>query len=391
MIRLSERGEVRLGFRCNARCGFCYYQDLVDNPPDKEPTTEQLQKQLQALRRLGATEIEFTGGEPTIRHDLVQLTVYAKKLGFVNVSLITNGLRLANEQFARALVAAGLNDVLFSIHGHTGELHDAHTGIRGSFAQIMRGVRNIQALGVRCRSSTTVTAQNYMHIEEIVGMLLGLSMQTIHLAVFSPVAQASGNEAELAVRYSDAGTYIKRAIDRYRSQLPPLSVKYIPFCFMKGYEQYVMNLYQQSFDPDDWNYYFSNRVRRAHSPFRAILFDFAVLAGFLAVKRWAVPARYGIRGMRVFGLTRIVELMRKKRPAVCRKCAFDVVCDHVWRSYAARFGVSELSPVAGSKIEHPAWSYVLARSRSPGSSLSGLSRSSCAQVPVVQSSHAADK
>ena len=49
-LRLSQRGEIRLGFRCNARCGFCYYQDLLDNPKDKEPTTGQLKRQLQVLR-----------------------------------------------------------------------------------------------------------------------------------------------------------------------------------------------------------------------------------------------------------------------------------------------------------------------------------------------------
>jgi MoaA/NifB/PqqE/SkfB family radical SAM enzyme len=366
MMLLSQRGEIRLGFRCNARCGFCYYKDLLDNPKDKEPTTEHLMFQLRLLRSLGATEVEFTGGEPTIRPHLLRLTSYAKELGFINVSVVTNGLRLANPGFARSLVAAGANDLLFSIHGHTSELHDAHTAIAGSFVKILQAFANVRALGARCRTSTTVTARNHEHLEAIVGNVIELGAQCIHLAVFSPVAQASSWDVGMAVRYMDAAASIKRAIDEHKWHLPPLSVKYIPFCFLKGYEQYVMNLYQQSFDPDDWNYYYSNKVRRATTWWKRILFDTAVLAGALFAKDRGIAVRYGIQGAKVFGLTRIVELLRKRRPAACRKCSYDLVCDHVWKDYVARFGVADISPVPGPKVRHPAWCYALARSRTPG-------------------------
>jgi MoaA/NifB/PqqE/SkfB family radical SAM enzyme len=368
-VPLSERGEIRLGFRCNARCGFCYYQELLDNPKDKEPTTEQLMSQLRVLRRIGATEVEFTGGEPTIRHDLVQLTRFARELGFTNISLITNGLRLANPKFAQAVVEAGVNDVLFSIHGHTSELHDLHTSTKGSFGRIMQALHNCQALGARCRATATVTARNHMHTADIIGLFLDLNVACIHLAVFSPVAQANGTDASMLMRYSEAAESIKAAIERHKARLPPLSVKYIPFCFMKGYEQYVMNLYQQSFDPDDWNYYYSNRVRRAGTRLKGVLFDSMVLVGSLFSRSWRIPASYGVPGAKVFGLTRIVELLRKKRPAACRSCAYDLVCDHVWKDYVDRYGAAEISPIPGPKVRHPAWSYVMSRYRKPGARL----------------------
>ena len=71
MRELSQRGDIRLGFRCNARCGFCYYQGLLDNPVENEPTTEQLRARITALRNEGATEVEFTvtraGGSYAVR------------------------------------------------------------------------------------------------------------------------------------------------------------------------------------------------------------------------------------------------------------------------------------------------------------------------------------
>jgi MoaA/NifB/PqqE/SkfB family radical SAM enzyme len=371
-LRLSQRGEIRLGFRCNARCGFCYYQDLLDNPKDKEPTTAQLKRQLQVLRDCGASEVEFTGGEPTIRNDLGELTRFAKALGFVNVSVITNGLRLGNAKYARSLVTAGVNDFLFSIHGHTAELHDQHTKIPGSFQKITQALANVQALGARCRSSTTITARNHAHTTQILGMLVGLRVESVHLAVFSPVAQAQSKDFGMAVRYTDAAESIKRAIDTHRHHLPLLSVKYIPFCLMRGYEQYVMNLYQQSFDPDDWNYYYSNKVRRADTRIKGLFFDALVLIGGLLAKDHTVVRRHGFDGWKVLGLTRIVELLRKQGVPGCRSCSYRLVCDRVWKAYVKRFGEAEFAPVPGPLIRHPAWSYELARSRAPGVALVGI-------------------
>ena len=366
MVELSQRGDIRLGYRCNARCGFCYYQDKLDTPVELEPTTEQLSNRLRVLRAHGATEVEFTGGEPTIRSDLAELVRFARSLGFVNVSIITNGLRLAKPAYADELVTAGANDFLFSIHGHDAALHDAHTALAGSFARILQAVGNVHGLGARVRATTTVTGRNHAHLGEILDLLIGLNAACIHLAVFSPVAQANATDERLYVRYSDAAASIKSAIDRHRERLPPLSVKYIPFCFMRGYESYVMNLYQQSFDPDDWNYYLSNKVRRSDNWVARLAVDVASAVGGLLAKDYTVPVRHGWSGWKVFGLTRIVELLRKRRLAACRDCAYDVVCDHVWKDYVARFGEAEIQAVPGRRVLDPAWCYDLARYRTPG-------------------------
>lgn len=372
--RLSQRGDIRLGYRCNARCSFCYYQNLLDTPVSQEPTTARLRARLGTLRAEGATEVEFTGGEPTIRPDLRDLVLYAKDLGFTNVSVVSNGLRLANDQYAAGLVDAGVNDFLFSVHGPDANVHDALTRIPGSFNNIMRAIANAKALGARYRTSTTVNGENYQCLMEMIGLFLDLEAECIHLAVFSPVASAMSTDDHLYVSYTDASDAIKRAIDRFESRLPPLSVKYIPFCFMRGYEKYVMNLYQQNYDPDDWNYYYSNKIRRTDSAVKRLAFDAVSLVGALFAKDWTIPAHHGWQGAKVFGFTRLVELIRKERPAACRSCAFDIVCDHVWKDYVRHYGDSEITPISGPKIRHPAWSYVMAQYREPGSPVGRVAR-----------------
>ncbi|WP_139558999.1 radical SAM protein [Methylotetracoccus oryzae] len=364
---LSRRGEIRLGFRCNARCGFCYYQDLLDQPPEKEPTSAALRAGLTALRRLGATEVEFTGGEPTISAELPDLTRFARHLGFSYISLITNGIRLARPSYAEELVAAGINDVLISIHGARAETHDRLTGIPGSHGKAIQAFENLRALGVRCRTTCTVTGDNLAEIEDILALFLSLQASAVHFAVFSPAAQAGGTEAGLRLSYAEAAAALKRAIARHEMALPPLSVKYIPFCYMQGFERYVMNFYQQSFDPDDWNYYFSNRVRRAPSGWRAIVFDAISLSGCLLARHWRLPFGRGLIGMKIYGLTRLIELVRKRRLPACRSCSHDLICDHVWKGYE---DVSTIRPIPGKKLTHPAENYVMAAYRKPATSFS---------------------
>lgn len=376
---LSSRGDIRLGYRCNARCGFCYYQGLLDNPVEREPTTELLRAQILALRAQGATEVEFTGGEPTIRPDFPDLITYARELGFRNISVITNGLRLSSARYASRLISAGLNDVLFSVHGPNAAIHDDHTSLTGSFSQILKAIANVRALGARCRTSSTVTALNHEYVHSMLELFIELGVDCIHLAVFSPVASAVGTDPRFVVRYTDAARSIRFAIDRHVSRLPQLSVKYIPFCFMIGYEKYVMNLYQQNYDRDDWNYYYSNKIRRTRGPISRALFDAASLLGALFAKDWSIPLRHGLFGLKVFGFTRLVELLRKKRTSACRGCAYDLVCDHVWKEYAQQFGTSELKPVQGAKLRDPAWSYVMARYRRPDSIVGTVQLASCAK------------
>jgi hypothetical protein len=181
------------------------------------------------------------------------------------------------------------------------------------------------------------------------------------------------------VRYSDASKEIIRSIQLLGQRLPPLSIKYIPFCFMRGYEKYIMNVYQQSFDPDDWNYYFSQKVRQCDSPMHRILVEAAAMAGAIMLKERSFPRLYGRDGLKVFGLVRIVELLRKKRAQACRNCAYDYVCDHLYKGYLKHYGDCEISPVPGAKIADAAWSYAMAGYRTPGEAVKIRARG-CAVV-----------
>jgi len=82
----------------------------------------------------------FTGGEPTVRSDLPELVEKAAQLGFTEIGITTNGRMLACTELTHELLEAGLNRISFSIHSANPALHDALTGIAGSFDQLRQGI-----------------------------------------------------------------------------------------------------------------------------------------------------------------------------------------------------------------------------------------------------------
>jgi len=90
-------------------------------------------------------EINFTGGELTIRKDIFDIISYDK--GKVkNVRITTNGRLLSYKWFTKKIVDAGLTGAIFSLHGIDAKTHDYLTSANGSFEQIIKGLENLSEL-----------------------------------------------------------------------------------------------------------------------------------------------------------------------------------------------------------------------------------------------------
>jgi MoaA/NifB/PqqE/SkfB family radical SAM enzyme len=96
--------------QCNLDCHYCNeYDNSIPHPSGAD-----LQKWMRHIRDLGVSRLVFQGGEPLLHPDIVELTRYAKSLGFYRVSMATNALLLTKEQLG-ALERAGLDTMQISI------------------------------------------------------------------------------------------------------------------------------------------------------------------------------------------------------------------------------------------------------------------------------------
>ena len=105
--------RVSLTDRCNMRCTYCMPAVMQFMPKPELLTTGELLMVMRAAAAAGFRKIRLTGGEPTLRADLVEIVQELKAIGIEQIAMTTNALRL--RKLAQPLKEAGLDRVNISI------------------------------------------------------------------------------------------------------------------------------------------------------------------------------------------------------------------------------------------------------------------------------------
>lgn len=151
MVSAMTRGGA---WHCNQKCLHCYAagQPMSES---RELTTAEWKEVLARLRAANIPQVTFTGGEPTLRDDLVELVDAAQ--WFVT-RLNTNG-RLLTPQLCRALAEASLDSVQVTLYAADAEAHNALVGAPG-FDETVRGIRNAVDAGLIVSVNTPLCSLN---------------------------------------------------------------------------------------------------------------------------------------------------------------------------------------------------------------------------------------
>ncbi|MEU9984226.1 cytosylglucuronate decarboxylase [Streptomyces sp. NPDC050856] len=152
---------IRILEACNADCFMCEFALSRDT---FRFSVEDFADLLPKAREAGVGYVRFTGGEPLMHPDVVEL-VRAGTAAGMRMSLITNGSMLP--KMARALAEAGLAQVIVSLDGSSGATHDVYRRSPGMFDSGLRGLREAAALGVLPRVNTVVGPHNYDQMPEL--------------------------------------------------------------------------------------------------------------------------------------------------------------------------------------------------------------------------------
>ena len=114
--------NIDLTNRCNLDCDFCFANARACGYV-YEPDFDDIVRMMQVLRDqkpVPVPAVQFSGGEPTMRDDLVDIIKMAKQMGFPQVQIASNGVRIANEPgFAQKLRDSGLSTVYLHFDGVT--------------------------------------------------------------------------------------------------------------------------------------------------------------------------------------------------------------------------------------------------------------------------------
>jgi MoaA/NifB/PqqE/SkfB family radical SAM enzyme len=201
----------------------------------------------------------LTGAEITLRKDIPDIARRARENGFTHVRLQTHGMRLADLEYCRELVDAGVDEYFVSITAPDAEKHDAITGVPGSFEKSMRGLQNLDTFeGVATNTNTVVTALSYRHLPEIVECLAHLR-KLVQMDFWGYWPMSETDDKGLLVAHSDAIPYLRKAIVRAKQLGRAVEAKNFPECLLGDDADALENDQPKLLiDPSFWNEFHRN-------------------------------------------------------------------------------------------------------------------------------------
>lgn len=155
--------QIEFTYRCNLNCVHCYCKGSEDK--DKELTTQEWKKIIDEIQKEGCIFLLFTGGEPLVRDDFLEIYTYAKEKGliigiFTNGTLFTEGIVNYFKKLPPASVEITLNSI-------TPDTYEAITQIKGSFERVMDNIKRLKENKIPLILKTNCLKQNKHEIGKI--------------------------------------------------------------------------------------------------------------------------------------------------------------------------------------------------------------------------------
>lgn len=199
--------EQNGAWHCNQKCLHCYAagQPMGETP---ELSTEQWKTALALLRKANIPQVTFTGGEPTLRSDLVELVQAA---AWFVTRLNTNGRRLT-PQLCAALYQASLDSVQVTLYSAEGNIHNQLVGTNG-FNDTVQGIRHAVEAGLIVSVNTPLCSLN-THYAETLRFAHSLGVRYATCSGLIPSGSACGQESRATALTPEQLTDILRqAVD----------------------------------------------------------------------------------------------------------------------------------------------------------------------------------
>lgn len=163
--------HIDLTYRCNLHCPQCYVV-----PSDKEElSASEFKCLLDQLAEAKVLYLFLSGGEIFLREDFFEIAEYARKRHFA-LRLLTNGT-LIDEKKADRLAVLNPELVKISLYSADPAVHDAITGVLGSFCKAMNAVRILQERQLPVKLSCLVMRPNWKDYSRVAGLARKLGIE----------------------------------------------------------------------------------------------------------------------------------------------------------------------------------------------------------------------
>ncbi|MGH7298250.1 MAG: radical SAM protein, partial [Polyangiaceae bacterium] len=225
---------VKVGYGCNNHCTFCHTYDVRD----VDAGTAEVDRKIDRAARLGHTMIVLSGGEPTMRKELLRWAARSAARG-LDFGLVTNGRMLAYAELVDRLMKLRLRYVYLSMHGGTARLHNSLVRA-DAFEQTYAAVANLAGRGLDFTVNTVITRQNVEQLRGVVDAMLPFPDVVVKFSMLQPKGGGDRLFEHIMPRVSDVAARVKDAIE-YGLERSGGAQRFahdgIPFCLLPGHEE----------------------------------------------------------------------------------------------------------------------------------------------------------
>jgi MoaA/NifB/PqqE/SkfB family radical SAM enzyme len=222
--------DLKVGFSCNNDCIHCV---VADKRETKDLSTQELKDIILNIPK--NSSVIFTGGEPTIRQDFIELCKFTKDLNHM-VILQTNGTMFSSEEFTQE-TAKYLDDVLIAIHSFDENTHNKIVRCRteeNMYNKTIEGFKNLIKYNIRTNTQTVISKLNIETLPETYRFIQSIAPKIrMNLTFPHPMGAAYVNHDLVVPKYSEIKPYIQTILKEYGKYL---YVEAIPICYLYPYQ-----------------------------------------------------------------------------------------------------------------------------------------------------------
>lgn len=283
---MANIGYIQVVRHCNHFCGFC------SNPTTPYVHTFETMKVLvDDFVRRNYFGVILTGGEPTLHPELPKIAAYASEQG-LHVRMITNGSRLADPEFARAVAEAGVKIAHVSVYSVKSDVEEVLRGTPGTLEKAFAAVRNAHEYGIEININCVINKLNADHLHENIDYWIENHPYIRHFVwnnLDPSMGRAEVNQDKFTPRLAEFEVSLQKALRKLYGTGRTFRVEKVPLCYMtefawastetrkivKGEERIVHFLdKKQTVRQTDWEHIYSDACE--HCSLRPIcggLFD----------------------------------------------------------------------------------------------------------------------
>jgi MoaA/NifB/PqqE/SkfB family radical SAM enzyme len=170
---------------CQLSCKHCYLGSRLRKP--NQMTSDEIVNLLMTWKELGATKVNFLGGEPTLHPSLNKVIYTAHTLGYEEISITTNGisssLRNPTNYFSQESLSC-LSHIQVSLDGASPQVHNAIRG-KNTYQYVVSTIQALVDLDFDVRIVSTVNKINLDDILDIIPMAHQWGVRLVKFHVFS--------------------------------------------------------------------------------------------------------------------------------------------------------------------------------------------------------------